>query len=66
MTTPPSAAEAVVENLANVLKNGEETALLLGGPVLREEGLRAASKIAENTGATFCCEVFPIRLQRGP
>jgi len=43
----------------------KKTALLLGGPVLREEGLRAASKIAENTGATFCCEVFPIRLQRG-
>jgi acetolactate synthase-1/2/3 large subunit len=65
VTTAPSAAEDVIEKIANVLKSGEKTALLLGGRVLREEGLRAASKIAEKTGAKLFCEVFPTRLQRG-
>ena len=65
VTTPPSAAEDVVEKIANVLKSGKKTALLLGGRVLREEGLLAASKIAEKTGAKLFCEVFPTRLQRG-
>jgi acetolactate synthase-1/2/3 large subunit len=54
-----------VEKIANALRSGEKTALLLGGRVLREEGLRAASQIAEKTGATLFCEVFPTRLQRG-
>ena len=48
-----------------MLNSGKKTALLLGGRVLREEGLRAASKIAEKTGAKLFCEVFPTRLQRG-
>ena len=65
VTTGPSAAEDVVEKIANALKSGEKTALLLGGRVLREEGLRAASKIAEKTGAKLFCEVFPSRQQRG-
>ncbi|NCF17653.1 MAG: acetolactate synthase large subunit [Haliea sp.] len=65
VTTPPSAADDVVEKIANALRSGEKTALLLGGRVLREEGLRAASQIAEKTGATLFCEVFPTRLQRG-
>jgi acetolactate synthase-1/2/3 large subunit len=62
---PPPAAADVVENIAGVLKRGTKTALLLGGRVLREEGLRAASRIAEKTGAKLFCEVFPTRLQRG-
>jgi len=64
-TAPSLAADEVVEKIANVLKSGEKTALLLGGRVLREEGLRAASKIAEKTGAKLFCEVFPTRQQRG-
>jgi acetolactate synthase I/II/III large subunit len=65
VTTPPPADQDVVEKIANVLKSGQKTAMLLGGRVLREEGLRAASKIAEKTGAKLFCEVFPARLQRG-
>jgi acetolactate synthase-1/2/3 large subunit len=62
---PPPAAADVVENIAGVLRRGTKTALLLGGRVLREEGLCAASRIAEKTGAKLFCEVFPTRLQRG-
>jgi acetolactate synthase-1/2/3 large subunit len=63
--TPPPAADNVVEKIAGVLGSGKKTALLLGGRVLREEGLRAASRIAEKTGSKLFCEVFPTRLQRG-
>jgi acetolactate synthase-1/2/3 large subunit len=64
-TTPSVATDDVVKQISNVLKSGEKTAILLGGRVLREEGLRAASQIAEKTGAKLFCEVFPTRLQRG-
>jgi acetolactate synthase I/II/III large subunit len=64
-TASPCAADDVVENIANVLNSGNKTALLMGGRVLREQGLQAASQIAEKTGAKLFCEVFPNRLQRG-
>ena len=62
---PLCVADHVVAEIATVLNSGEKTALLLGGRVLREDGLRAASRIAEKTGAKLFCEVFPTRLQRG-
>jgi len=62
---PPPAADDVVKAIAAVLNSGKKTALLLGGRVLREEGLVAAAQIAEKTGASLFCEVFPTRLQRG-
>ena len=63
--TPPLADDDVVEKIAEVFSSGKKTALLLGGRVLREEGLRAASRIAGKTGSKLFCEVFPTRLQRG-
>ena len=63
--TPTLADDDVVEQIAKVLSSGKKTALLLGRRVLREEGLQAASRIAEKTGAKLFCEVFPARLRRG-
>lgn len=61
-----TAAEDVVKQLANILlTRGKKTAILLGRRVLLEEGLLAASKIAEKTGAKLFSEVFPTRLERG-
>lgn len=55
-----------VLQLADVLKrHGSKVAILLGRRVLLEEGLVAASKIAETTGAKLFCDVFPARLERG-
>ena len=65
VAAPPPAAEAHIEKIAQVLEEGKTTALLLGGRVLCEEGLKAAARIAEKTGAKLYCEVFPTRLQRG-
>ncbi|MEZ4329045.1 MAG: acetolactate synthase large subunit [Polyangiales bacterium] len=62
---PECAAPSVIDEVARVLKSGEKTAILLGRRVLLEQGLTAAAKIAERTGATVLCEVFPTRLQRG-
>jgi acetolactate synthase-1/2/3 large subunit len=63
---PPPASDATVQAMAQVIKkSGKKVALLLGNRVLREAGLRAASQIAEKTGAKLFCEVFPTRLERG-
>lgn len=61
-----TAADEVVSQLADILlTRGKKTAILLGRRVLLEEGLVAASKIAEKTGAKLFTEVFPTRLERG-
>jgi acetolactate synthase-1/2/3 large subunit len=62
---PAPTDDEVIAKIAEVLGSGGKTALLLGGRVLREEGLLAASRIAEKTGSKLFCEVFPARLERG-
>jgi acetolactate synthase-1/2/3 large subunit len=54
-----------IESAIKALRSGEPTALLLGGHALREDGLIAASRIAQATGAKLLCETFPARLVRG-
>ena len=44
---------------------GADTVVLIGGPVCRERGLRAVSRIAAATGAMVLVETFPTRLERG-
>ena len=67
--TVPSAditSDENINKIANILlKSRKKTALLLGRRVLLEEGLVAASRIAEKTGAKIFTEVFPTRLERG-
>ena len=61
-----SASAEVVSQLADILlTRGKKTAILLGRRVLLEEGLIAASKVSEKTGAKLFTEVFPTRLERG-
>jgi len=62
---PEAASNETIEKIATVLKSNKKIAFLLGGRVLREEGLMLASRIAEKTGAKLFCEVFPTRLERG-
>lgn len=60
------ASEELINQISDVLlTRGKKTAILLGRRVLLEEGLIAASKIAEKTGAKLFTEVFPTRLERG-
>lgn len=62
---PPVADDEVVRRIAETIKSAKKPAILLGGRVLQEEGLLAASRIAEKTGAKLYCEVFPTRFERG-
>ena len=63
---PEPAPEQVISRVADLLrKKGKKTAFLLGRRVLMEDGLIAASMIAEKTGAKLFAEVFPTRLERG-
>jgi acetolactate synthase-1/2/3 large subunit len=64
--TIESAPAELIRQISDVLlSRGKKTAILLGRRVLLEEGLLAAAKISEKTGAKLFCEVFPTRLQRG-
>lgn len=61
-----TASDTVVDQTAEMLlTKGKKNALLLGRRVLLADGLMAASKIAEKTGAKLFAEVFPTRLERG-
>ncbi len=61
-----TASDTVISQIPDVLStHGKKTAVLLGRRVLLEEGLIAASKIAQKTGAKLFTEVFPTRLERG-
>jgi acetolactate synthase-1/2/3 large subunit len=62
---PQAVAATAVKDVAAVLGAGEPVALLVGGSACREEGLRAASRIAAATGAKVFVETFPARLERG-
>ena len=65
LAKPEIAADDTIQRLADVLKSKKKTAMMLGGRTLRQEGLLAAARIAEKTGAKLFCEVFPTRLERG-
>ncbi len=57
--------DRVFGSIADVLRSGEATTILLGGAANRERGLRAASRISVATGAKVLVETFPTRLERG-
>jgi acetolactate synthase-1/2/3 large subunit len=54
-----------VEAVAKALRSGEPAGLFLGGSALRERGLVAASRVAQQAGAKLLCETFPTRHERG-
>lgn len=62
---PQAADAAVVQAIAEVLRSGKKTALLLGGHALREPALLAAARIAAHRGVQLLAEVFPTRMERG-
>ena len=52
-------------SVAEVLRDGEPAVLFIGGDATGEQGLTAASRGADATGAKLLCETFPTRLTRG-
>jgi acetolactate synthase I/II/III large subunit len=63
--TPSAGTPVDVSQVAEVLRSGEPTMMLIGGDATRAPGLAAAARIAEATGARWLCETFPTRLERG-
>ena len=63
--TPQAADAAVVRAIAQVVRSGKKTALLLGRNALREPALLAAARIAAHSGVQLLAEVFPTRMERG-
>ncbi|HEX5311098.1 acetolactate synthase large subunit [Aquabacterium sp.] len=61
----PCADDAVMAEVAQALRSGRKTAILLGGRALRAPALMAAGRIAAQTGAKLFAEVFPTRIERG-
>ena len=61
--TPKVGADAV-DGVAAALRS-QRAALLLGGPALRERGLRAAARVAAASGCRVLHETFPAVIDRG-
>ncbi|RLK55290.1 acetolactate synthase large subunit [Actinokineospora cianjurensis] len=57
--------DSTLAGVAEVVRSGESTVILLGGASTRERGLRAASRIAAATGVRLFVETFPARIERG-
>ena len=62
---PVVADDTTVAAIAQAVRSGGKTALLLGGRALREPGLLAAARIAARCGVKLFAEVFPTRFERG-
>lgn len=58
-------AGAVLDEIARLLRSGEPCVLMLGGSATRKDGLLAASRVANASGAKLLCETFPMRHERG-
>jgi len=61
--TPVS--DNTIDTIAQVLRSGKPTALLLGGSATRERALMAAGRVASASGTKLLGETFPARLTRG-
>ncbi|MFM0739671.1 acetolactate synthase large subunit [Paraburkholderia xenovorans] len=59
------ASSATIDRVAEALRGGRKTVLLLRGEALRGEGLSAAGKVAAKTGARLVCDTFAPRVERG-
>jgi acetolactate synthase-1/2/3 large subunit len=64
-TRPAGADPQLAPEVAEVLRSGEPTVIMVGGDATRARGLAAAARIAGATGARWLCETFPTRLERG-
>lgn len=63
--TAAPVSDRTVAEAARQLRSGLPTALLLGGPALREPGLQAAARIARKSGAEIMSNTFDARFARG-
>jgi acetolactate synthase I/II/III large subunit len=64
-SNPDVVAGDVIERVAAMVRKATKVALLLRGEALQDIGLRAAGRIARQTGARLLSDTFAPRIQRG-
>jgi acetolactate synthase-1/2/3 large subunit len=62
---PAPVGDAAVDRVAQALKSGKSSAILIRGAALQDAGLNPAGRIAAATGARLLCDTFAPRLARG-
>lgn len=62
---PSPVASSAVDAVAQALRSGKKTAILMRGAALQPRGLNAAGRIAAKSGARLLCDTFAPRLARG-
>jgi len=62
---PATVSSTVVDRVAQALRSGRKTSILIRGAALHGPGLLAAGRIAAATGARLLCDTFAPRLSRG-
>ena len=62
---PNPVAQNTIKTIAEVLRKGEPTIILIGGVTLMENGLRVAGRISRATGARIVANRANNRIQRG-
>ena len=62
---PEGVDAAAVAAAADALRSGEPAAILIGGALMRTDGLRWSASVAETTGAKLLSETFPAIMDRG-
>ncbi|WP_433132346.1 acetolactate synthase large subunit [Micromonospora sp. CA-240977] len=61
----PTVSQDVITQIADVIRSGQPTALIVGGPALREAGLFAASRIGAASHVRVLAELYSSRVERG-
>ncbi|MEO7247129.1 MAG: acetolactate synthase large subunit [Novosphingobium sp.] len=64
-TAPPSPDAGRVDPIAQVLKSGEPTLIILGNKATRGSALVLAGRIAAKTGCRIATQFFSARIERG-
>jgi len=54
-----------IDSVAKALLGGDKAVIIMNGRAVRAEGLHAASRLANHTGARLMCDTLPTREQRG-
>ena len=62
---PAIVSDKAIEQAAGALRSGKRSMILIRGAALKEQGLRAAGRVAAATGARIACDTFAPRCQRG-
>ncbi|BCB78865.1 acetolactate synthase large subunit [Phytohabitans flavus] len=61
----PIVTQEVIGRIADIIRSGDPTALVIGGPAVQEAGLSAASRIAAASGVRVLQELYSNRVERG-